>query len=176
VPDDRPVPLVGDDTVEGHPGMKVHGKARHRDPVRSSHTYNAWRHGREWVVLAVLVRFPWATRAWALAVLVDVYGSEEDDRARGPHRTPARILATLPRVLLSWFRGRHFVIVGDGCTRGNSEHADLICQSLSGSVVDEAEGVGDGTSPDGQEDEEAAKGGAGEVRGVVVPQGGGRIG
>jgi hypothetical protein len=35
------VRLVGDDTVTEHPGRKVHGKARHRDPVRSSHSYTA---------------------------------------------------------------------------------------------------------------------------------------
>src|SRR5690348_9206594 len=33
---DGPVVLVGDDTVDGHPGRRVYGKARHRDPVRSS--------------------------------------------------------------------------------------------------------------------------------------------
>jgi hypothetical protein len=27
--------LVGDDTVDGHPGRHVDDKARHRDPVRS---------------------------------------------------------------------------------------------------------------------------------------------
>lgn len=114
VPADRPVPLVGDDTVESHPGRKVHGKARHRDPVRSSHGYTAWRYGHKWVVLAVLVRFPWATRPWALPVLVDLYRSEEDDRARGrPHRTPARIMATLLRVMLLRFPDRRFVFVGD---------------------------------------------------------------
>src|SRR5215470_12467057 len=32
-----PVLLVGDDTVAGHKGKVVHGKARHRDPVRSTH-------------------------------------------------------------------------------------------------------------------------------------------
>src|SRR4051812_43117448 len=31
--------LLGDDTVCEHRGQKVHGKARHRDPVRSSHSY-----------------------------------------------------------------------------------------------------------------------------------------
>jgi hypothetical protein len=114
VPADGPTPLVGDDTVEGHPGKKVYGKARHRDPVRSSHAYTAWRYGHKWVVLAVLVRFPWATRAWALPVLVDLYRSEEDDRARGRrHRTPAQIMATLLRVLLLRFPDRHFVFVGD---------------------------------------------------------------
>src|ERR1041385_96059 len=57
-----PVHLVGDDTVESHPGPRVYGKGRHRDPVRSSHAYTAWRYGHKWVVLAVLVRFPLACR------------------------------------------------------------------------------------------------------------------
>src|SRR5262249_11975643 len=62
--------LVGDATVTEHPGRKVHGKARHRDAVRSSHSYTAWRWGHKWVVLAILVSFPFACRPWALPVLV----------------------------------------------------------------------------------------------------------
>jgi hypothetical protein len=31
------VSLAGDDTVDEHPGRRVFGKARHRDPVRSTH-------------------------------------------------------------------------------------------------------------------------------------------
>jgi hypothetical protein len=45
LPADRPIFLAGDDTVDGHPGKRVYGKARHRDPVRSSHSYTAWRYG-----------------------------------------------------------------------------------------------------------------------------------
>ena len=113
-PADRAVMLVGDDTVDGHPGRKVYGKARHRDPVRSSLGFTAWRYGHKWVVLAVLVRFPWANRPWALPVLVDLYRSVEDDKGRGrPHRTPARIMITLLRVMLRWSPGRRFVFVGD---------------------------------------------------------------
>src|SRR2546425_10142177 len=40
---DRPVPLAGDDTVDEHRGDKVYGKGRHRDPVRSTKSYTAWR-------------------------------------------------------------------------------------------------------------------------------------
>src|SRR5215211_442387 len=36
---DGPVPLVGDETVDGHKGKHVYGKARHRDPVRSTRTH-----------------------------------------------------------------------------------------------------------------------------------------
>jgi hypothetical protein len=114
LPVDTPVTLVGDDTVDAHPGRHVYGKARHRDPVRSSHTYTAWCYGHKWVVLAVLVRFPCATRPWALPVLVDLYRSEADDHQRGrPHRTPAQLMCRLLRLLLRWFPERRFVFVGD---------------------------------------------------------------
>jgi hypothetical protein len=54
---DGPVTLLGDDTVDGHKGKHVYGKARHRDPVRSTHSYTTWRYGHRWVVLAVLVKW-----------------------------------------------------------------------------------------------------------------------
>src|SRR5436305_1623646 len=78
---DGPVHLVGDDTVDGHPGRTVYGKARHRDPVRSSHAFTAWRYGHRWVVLAVLVKVPFAARRWALPVRVDLYRTPEVSRA-----------------------------------------------------------------------------------------------
>jgi hypothetical protein len=106
--------VVGDDTVTEHPGRKVHGKARHRDPVRSSHSYTAWRWGHKWVVLAVLVRFPFASRPWALPVLVTLYRSKEDNlKRRRPHRTPAQLMQLLLRVLLRWFPDRQFVFAGE---------------------------------------------------------------
>jgi hypothetical protein len=111
---DGPVTLVGDDTVDGHPGRKVYGKARHRDPIRSSHAYTAWKYGHRWVVLAVLVRFPFASRPWALPVLADLYRSEEDDRRRRrPHRRPAQLMCRLLRALMIRCPGRRFAFVGD---------------------------------------------------------------
>jgi hypothetical protein len=72
-----PVFLAGDDTVDEHRGAKVYGKGCHRDPVRSTHSYTAFRWGHKWVVLAILVPFPFATRAWALPVLVALYHSPQ---------------------------------------------------------------------------------------------------
>jgi DDE superfamily endonuclease len=108
------VTLVGDDTVTEHPGRKVYGKARHRDAVRSSHSYTAWRWGHKWVVLAVLVHFPFAQRPWALPVLVALYRSREDNEKRGrPHKTPAQVMQVLLRLLLRWFPDRSFRFAGD---------------------------------------------------------------
>jgi hypothetical protein len=111
---DGPVVLVGDDTVDGHKGKCVYGKARHRDAVRSSHSYTAWRYGHKWVVLAVLVKFPFATRPWALPVLIDLYRTPEVSKAEGArHRTPAQLMCRLLRALLLRFPGRTFVFAGD---------------------------------------------------------------
>src|SRR5262245_5530085 len=119
------VTLVGDDTVSAHPGRTVYGKARHRDPVRSSHSYTAWRWGHKWVVLAVLVRFPFATRPWALPVLVGLYRSQPDNQKRGrPHRTPAQVMQLLLRLLLRWFPDRCFRFAGDA-GYGSHEMADF---------------------------------------------------
>ncbi|OYV84718.1 MAG: hypothetical protein B7Z73_14910 [Planctomycetia bacterium 21-64-5] len=106
--------LVGDDTVDEHRGQKVYGKARHRDAVRSSKNYTAFRYGHKWVVLAVLVSFPFAQRPWALPVLIALYRSPEEDRRRGrPHKTPAELMQLLLRIVLRWFPQRQFVFAGD---------------------------------------------------------------
>ena len=82
---DGPIPLAGDDTVDEHRGAKVYGKGCHRDPVRSTHSYTAYRWGHKWVVLAILVKFPFAARAWALPVLVALYRNpEKDPKAKAP--------------------------------------------------------------------------------------------
>jgi hypothetical protein len=110
-----PIYLAGDDTVDEHRGKHVYGKARHRDPVRSTHTYTAFRWGHKWLVVAVLVRLPFSRRRWALPVLVALYRSEEDNQRRGRrHKTPPDLLRQLLRVLLRWFPQRQFVGAADG--------------------------------------------------------------
>jgi hypothetical protein len=114
LPADAELVVVADDTVFSHPGRRVFGKARHRDPLRSSHAFTAWRYGHKWVVLAVLVHFPFAVRPWALPVLVALYRDPADDRrAKRRHRTPAQQAIRLLRLMILWFPGRRFVFVGD---------------------------------------------------------------
>jgi len=117
------IALVGDDTVTEHRGKRVYGKARHRDPIRSSHSYVAWRYGHKWVVLAVLVKLPYATRPWALPVLVALYRSVPEDRLRGRrHQTPVELMRSLLKLLLGWFPERRFLLAADG-TYGTHELA-----------------------------------------------------
>jgi hypothetical protein len=107
--------LVGDDTVTEHPGPHVYGKGRHRDPVRSTHTYTAFRWGHKWVVLALLVPVPWATRRWALPLLVALYRPKEENQKRGKrHKTPPQLLGQMVRILMRWFPDRTFTLAADG--------------------------------------------------------------
>ncbi len=109
------IQLAGDDTVDEHRGKKVFGKGRHRDAVRSSHSYTAFRYGHKWVVLAILVKFPFACRPWALPILVALYRSPSKDKnKRGRHKTPALLMRQMLKVVLRWFPDRHFVFAGDG--------------------------------------------------------------
>jgi hypothetical protein len=110
-----PVRLAGDDTVDEHRGPKVYGKACHRDAVRSTHSFTAYRWGHKWVVLAILVRFPFSQRLWALPVLAALYRSKEWNRKRGRrHKTPSQLMRQLLTVLLHWFPQRKFMFAGDG--------------------------------------------------------------
>lgn len=118
-----PVLLAGDDTVTEHPGPRMFGKGRHRDGVRSTHRYTAYRWGHKWVVLSVLVKFPFATRPWALPVLAALYRPPEWDRVHGArHKTPAHLARLLLARLMRWFPERHFIFAGDS-GYGTSETA-----------------------------------------------------
>jgi DDE superfamily endonuclease len=122
-----PVLVAGDDTVAERPGPHVFGKGRHRDGVRSTHSYTAYRWGHKWVVLSVLVKFPFAIRPWALPVLVALYRDPEWDQAHGTrHKTPAHLARLLLARVVRWFPERHFIFVGD-TGYGTSETARFGC-------------------------------------------------
>jgi DDE superfamily endonuclease len=109
-----PVLLAGDETVTEQPGPNVFGKGRHRDGVRSTHSYTASRWGHKWVVISVLVKLPFATRPWALPVLVALSRPPEWDRVQGTrHQTPAHLVRRLRARLMRWFPERHFLFVGE---------------------------------------------------------------
>jgi len=107
--------VAGDDTVAEHKGQKVYGKGCHRDAVRSPHSYTASRWGHKWVGLAILVRFPFARRPWALPVLAALDRSEAWNRPHGRrHKTPAPLRRQRLAVLVHWFPERRFRFTGDG--------------------------------------------------------------
>lgn len=116
-----PLELAGDDTVSQHRGEKVYGKGCHRDAVRSSHGHLVHRWGHKWVVLALRVQVPGASRTWALPVLIALYRTPQESRSAGlVHKTPPELMRGLLAVWMRWFPQRKTVFAGDG---GFATHA-----------------------------------------------------
>jgi len=114
IPDDRVVVAI-DDTTAQHKGKKVYGKGCHHDAVRSTHTHVAYKWGHKWVVLAIIVRFPFASRPWALPVLCALYRTREVNEQEGRrHKTPIMLAKGLMCVLMRWFPDKRFIFLGDG--------------------------------------------------------------
>lgn len=110
-----PLRLVVDDTTEQRRGDRVYGKGTHRDAVRSSRSHVIHLFGLKWVILAVLVDFPFATRPWALPVLVALYRTKKLDAEEGRrHKTPIELARGLVALMLRWFPDRRFILLGDG--------------------------------------------------------------
>jgi hypothetical protein len=120
IPPDRCVVVPVDDTSVPHKGKRVYGKGRHHDACRSTRTHVVWVWGHKWVTLAINVKFPFATRPWALPVLCVLYRSAElNHEERRRHKTTIRLAMQLVAALIHWFPQRKFILVGDG---GYSSH------------------------------------------------------
>jgi len=125
VPPGEPVVCPVDDTTPQHrrsrnwrlpgDGKHVWGKGRHRDNCRSTRSHTVWVFGHKWVVLAVNVKFAFASRPWALPVLVALYRPRElNERDGRRHKTPIDLARQLVAALLHWFPERRFILPGDG--------------------------------------------------------------
>ncbi len=113
--DDDWIRVVVDCTVAEHKGKKVYGKGCHHDAVRSTDTHTVYRWGHRWVALAIIIRFPFCSRPWALPVLTALYRPKElNKKEKRRHKTPIDLAQGLMSVLLHWFPDRKFVLLGDG--------------------------------------------------------------
>lgn len=107
--------LCGDETIDGHRGKKVYGKARHRDAVRSSHSHTVFRYGHKWIVLAILIELPGCSRPFALPILVALYRDKATNAREGRrHKTPVELMCGLLALLMRWFPERTWRFTGDG--------------------------------------------------------------
>jgi hypothetical protein len=134
LPEDASIVVAVDDTTAQHRGKKVYGKGCHHDAVRSAHKHVVYRWGHRWIVLAILIQFPFAHRRWALPVLAALYKPEALNRSEHRrHKTAVRLARQLMGVLIRWFPRRHFTLLGDG---GYASH-DLarFCHRLSRHVT-----------------------------------------
>lgn len=114
VPEDAPVIMGIDETLERRRGAKIAAKGLYRDNARSSKTLHVKSHGLRWISLMLLTPVPWAKRVWALPFFTLLVPSEKYCLARG---LPYKRLSHWGRQAIvqvrRWLRERTLVIVAD---------------------------------------------------------------
>src|ERR687886_1148783 len=114
VPDDAPVIVGIDETIERRRGTKIAARGIYRDPVRSSKEHFVKTSGLRWVSMHVLAAVPWAARVWALPFFSVLAPSERYHQERGKRHKKltdwARQMITQVR---RWLGERAIVVVAD---------------------------------------------------------------
>lgn len=88
VPRGEPIALAVDDTLFKRAGKKVHGARWQYDGSLPTGAGSQLGFGNNWVVLALLIRVPFLTRALALPVLFRLWLPEPQASRRGAARKP----------------------------------------------------------------------------------------
>ena len=86
VPENTPVVIGIDETIERRRGSKIAAQGIYRDAVRSSKEFFVKTSGLRWISMMLLTPIPWAGRVWALPFLTVLAPSARyhDQRKKTP--------------------------------------------------------------------------------------------
>lgn len=124
-----------DDTRTHKRGPKIYGAGMHHDPIFSSKRTAVVTWGHSWVVLCVVVRFPFAPKhAFSLPILFRLYLNKNGaKKARQRYRSRPQLAVELLHLLCSAHPDRRFHALADssygGCTVVN--HLPTNCHLTS---------------------------------------------
>ena len=114
VPDDAPVVVGIDETIERRRGPKITARGIYRDPVRSSKEHFVKTSGLRWVSMHLLAPIPWIGRVWALPFLTVLAPSERYHAQRGKHHKKVHDWGRqMIYQLRHWLPQRTLVVVAD---------------------------------------------------------------
>jgi hypothetical protein len=115
VGDDAPIQAVLDDTLAAKKGPHVFGIGSHLDAVRSTKRVRVFCFGHVWVVLSVVIRFPFSRRPWALPVLFRLYRNQKECLAKGDtYRKKTELGRDLVDLVARWSGRRRVHLAADG--------------------------------------------------------------
>lgn len=114
--------LALDDTLARKRGRKTFGVGMHHDPLLSTRKTAVMNWGHSWVVLGVLVRFPFRDDRWfCLPVLFRLYlNKDAAARSRRVYRTRPELAVEMLEVLCKHGKSRRFHVAADSAYGGRS--------------------------------------------------------
>jgi len=129
-----------DDTLARKRGLKMFGTGMHIDPLLSSRGYKVTNWGHCWVVLSVLVEFPfWPGRYFSLPILFRLHlNKKKAKKLRKAYRSKPQLTMEMLQLLCETHKNRHFHLVGDSAYGGQSVLGALPdnCDLTSRAVLD----------------------------------------
>lgn len=136
-----PVVFLGvDDTLARKRGLKMFGTGMHIDPLLSSRGYKVTNWGHCWVVLSVLIEFPfWPGRYFSLPILFRLYlNKKKAKKLRKAYRSKPQLTIEMLKLLCERHENLHFHLVGDSAYGGQSVLGVLPdnCDLTSRAVLD----------------------------------------
>jgi hypothetical protein len=115
--------LLGlDDTLARKRGLKVFGVGMHHDPLLSTRQTALMNWGHSWVVLGVIVEFPFRPgRSFSLPILFRLYINKKTaTKKRLRYRTRPELAVEMLAVLCKRHENRRFHVVADSAYGGQS--------------------------------------------------------
>jgi DDE superfamily endonuclease len=114
VPEGVGLSFAIDETLERRWGRQIRKRGHHRDPLASSKKRSVSASGIRWIVLALVVTVPWATRPWALPILSLPAPTPKVSLKLGRrHKTIAQWARQMIACLRRWLPGVALTVVGD---------------------------------------------------------------
>ena len=114
VPNDEPLVLGLDETLERRWGRKIKPRGIYRDAVRSSHSYFVKCSGLRWMCLMLLTPVSWAKRVWALPFLTVLAPSQRYNEQRGKkHKKLTDWARQMILQITRWLPERQVIVVAD---------------------------------------------------------------
>jgi hypothetical protein len=111
-----------DDTLARKRGLKMFGTGMHHDPLLSSRSHTVTNWGHCWVVVSVLVAFPfWPGRYFSLPILFRLYlNKKKAQKLRRKYRSKPELVVEMLRLLCERYENLRFHAVGDSAYGGQS--------------------------------------------------------
>lgn len=129
-----------DDTLARKRGLKMFGTGMHIDPLLSSRGYKVTNWGHCWVVLSVLVEFPfWPGRCFSLPILFRLYlNKKKAKKLRKAYRSKPQLTVEMLQLLCKTHKSLRFHLLGDSAYGGQSVLGVLPdnCDLTSRAVLD----------------------------------------
>jgi hypothetical protein len=114
VPEDAPIVVGIDETIERRRGAKIAARGIYRDPVRSSKEVFVKTSGLRWISMMLLAPIPWAHRVGALPFFTVLAPSERyHQQHRRRHKKLTDWGRQMIRQLRRWVPERRLVVVAD---------------------------------------------------------------